>query len=515
MTENYSYLELRALHEIARVLAITGELKDQLLQTLGILSTWLGMERGMISILDLQTGEAWLDVARGVEVGTGEISYQPGEGITGKVAQTGRPMAIANLGKETLFLDRTGARKSLNRAELAFLCVPIFYQGKVVGVLSADKLAHQVENLEKEVQILSSVAELLGKVVHFRVVEEENRRLRRMLAEARRPTTNIIGRSKVIQEVLRLIDQVADTNTTVLINGETVTGKELVAKAIHENSRRRKGPLIQVNCAAMPDSLLESELFGHEKGAFTGAVTRRRGRFEEAQGGTIFLDEVGELSPIAQAKLLRVIQEREFQPLGSSRMVKVDVRVVTATNKDLEQEVAHGNFRSDLYYRLNVFPIFLPPLRERGPDILLLADYFVQKYAQEFGKEVKRISTGAIDMLMSYHWPGNVRELENCIERAVLLATGEAIDAWHLPPTLQMKPTGTQSVSRGKLEALVSAFERDLITDALKDVHGNQSQAARLLGTTKRIIQYKVEKYGVDPKRFRTKLSSGKARAKA
>jgi Nif-specific regulatory protein len=515
MTENYSYLELRALHEIARVLAITGELKDQLLQTLGILSTWLGMERGMISILDLQTGEAWLDVARGVEVGTGEISYQPGEGITGKVAQTGRPMAIANLGKETLFLDRTGARKSLNRAELAFLCVPIFYQGKVVGVLSADKLAHQVENLEKEVQILSSVAELLGKVVHFRVVEEENRRLRRMLAEARRPTTNIIGRSKVIQEVLRLIDQVADTNTTVLINGETGTGKELVAKAIHENSRRRKGPLIQVNCAAMPDSLLESELFGHEKGAFTGAVTRRRGRFEEAQGGTIFLDEVGELSPIAQAKLLRVLQEREFQPLGSSRMVKVDVRVVTATNKDLEQEVAHGNFRSDLYYRLNVFPIFLPPLRERGPDILLLADYFVQKYAQEFGKEVKRISTGAIDMLMSYHWPGNVRELENCIERAVLLATGEAIDAWHLPPTLQMKPTGTQSVSRGKLEALVSAFERDLITDALKDVHGNQSQAARLLGTTKRIIQYKVEKYGVDPKRFRTKLSSGKARAKA
>ncbi len=515
MTENYSYLELRALHEIARVLAASGDLKEQLQQTLGILSTWLGMERGMVSILDLQTGEAWLDVARGVDVGTGEISYQPGEGITGKVAQTGRPMAIANLGKETLFLDRTGARKSLNRAELSFLCVPIFYQGKAVGVLSADKLAQQVESLEKEVQILSAVAELLGKVVHFRVVEEENHRLRRMLAEAKRPTTHIIGRSKVIQEVLRLIDQVADTNTTVLINGETGTGKELVAKAIHDNSRRRKGPMIQVNCAAMPDSLLESELFGHEKGAFTGAVTRRRGRFEEAQSGTIFLDEVGELSPIAQAKLLRVLQEREFQPLGSSRTVHVDVRVVTATNKDLEQEVALGNFRSDLFYRLNVFPIFLPPLRDRGPDILLLADYFVQKYAQEFEKDVKRISTGAIDMLMSYHWPGNVRELENCIERAVLLTAGEAIDSWHLPPTLQMKPTGAQNVSRGKLEALVSAFERDLITDALKDVHGNQSQAARLLGTTKRIIQYKVEKYGVDPKRFRTKIPASQVRLKA
>ena len=508
MTENYNYVELRALHEIARVLSRTGELKDQLQQTLVILSTILGMERGMISILDMQTGEAWLDVARGVDVETGKISYQPGEGITGKVAQTGRPMAIANLGNETHFLDRTGARKTLNRDRLAFLCVPIFYQGRVVGVLSADKLAHQVESLDREVEILSAVAELLGKVVHFRAVDEENLRLRRMLAEARRPTTSIIGRSKVVEEVLRLIDQVADTNTNVLIHGETGTGKEMVARAIHENSRRRKGPMVQVNCAAMPDTLLESELFGHEKGAFTGAITRRRGRFEEAQSGSIILDEVGELSPVAQAKLLRVLQEREFQPLGSSRTVKVDVRVIAATNKDLEKEVAMGTFRSDLFYRLNVFPIFLPPLRERGPDILLLADYFVLKYAREFNKDVKRISTSAIDMLMSYHWPGNVRELENCVERAVLLANGEAIEAWHLPPTLQMKPVGMQNVSRGKLEALVSAFERDLITDALKDVRGNQSQAARLLGTTKRIVQYKVEKYGIDPKRFRAKAAS-------
>jgi len=508
MTANFSYVELRALHEIARVFSRSVELKDQLQQTLDILSTWLGMERGMISILDLHTGEAWLDVARGVDVQATRVCYQPGEGITGKVAQTGRPMGIANLSNEAHFLDRTGARKSLNRAELAFLCVPILYQGKVVGVLSADKLAHQVESIEREVEILSAVAELLGKIVHFRAVEEENRRLRRMLAEAKRPKTNIIGRSKVIQEVLRLIDQVADTNTTVLIHGETGTGKELVARAIHDNSRRAKGPMVQVNCAAMPDTLLESELFGHEKGAFTGAITRRRGRFEEAQGGTIFLDEVGELSPVAQAKLLRVLQEREFQPLGSSRMVKVDVRVVTASNKDLEQEVATGAFRSDLYYRLNVFPIFLPPLRERGPDILLLADFFVSRYSQEFSKDVKRISTSAIDLLMSYHWPGNVRELENCLERAVLLANSEAIEAWHLPPTLQMKPSGMQSASRGKLEALVGAFERDLITDALKDVRGNQSEAARLLGTTKRIIQYKVQKYGIDPRRFRSKAGS-------
>jgi len=309
----------------------------------------------------------------------------------------------------------------------------------------------------------------------------------------------------VVQEVLRLIDQVADSNTTVLIHGETGTGKELVAKAIHDNSRRSKGLLVQVNCAAMPDALLESELFGHEKGAFTGAIMRRRGRFEEANGGTIFLDEVGELSPVAQAKLLRVLQERTFQPLGSSRMVQVDVRVIAATNKDLEAEVANGAFRSDLFYRLNVFPIFLPPLRERGPDILLLADYFVLKYAREFNKNIRRISTLAIDMLMSYHWPGNVRELENCIERAVILSNGEAIEAVHLPPTLQMKPQELQDRNRGKLDVLVSAFERDLITDALKDARGNQSQAARLLGTTKRIVQYKIQRYGIEARRFRSK----------
>jgi len=506
--EDYSYLELQTLHEIALALTQSEEFRVQLEQVLEILSRRLGMERGMVSILDLRTGEARLDVARGVDIGKEGVTYQPGEGITGKVAQTGRPMAVADLGHETHFLDRTGARGKLDREGLAFLCVPIFYRNRVVGVLSADKLARQVRNLDHEVGFLGSVAELLGKVAHFRAVEEENLRLRRMVAEARRPKTSIIGRSKVIQEVLRQIDQVSDTNTTVLIHGETGSGKELVARAIHENSRRGRGPLVQVNCAAMPDTLLESELFGHEKGAFTGAVTRRRGRFEEAREGTIFLDEVGELSPIAQAKLLRVLQEKEFQPLGSSRTVKVDVRVVAATNKDLEQEVASGGFRSDLFYRLNVFPIFLPSLRERGPDILLLADYFVLKYSKEFEKRVTRISTAAIDMLMAYHWPGNVRELENCMERAVLLANGEAVEARHLPPTIQMKPENMQKRNRGKLEVLVSTFERDLITDALKDARGNQSQAARLLGTTKRIIQYKVQKYGVEARRFRAKSSA-------
>ncbi len=503
MNYQNTYTELNALYKIARALAGTAELKDQLHSVLDVLSTNLGMERGMISILDLQSGEAWLDVARGVELKEGRVSYQPGEGITGQVAQTGRPMAVRDLHQEALFLDRTGARKKLNRQELTFLCVPIFYQSRVVGVLSADKMSREVQDLDKEVELLGAVAELMGKVVHFRAVEEENKRLRKILAQPRRPKTNIIGRSKGIQEVLGMVDQVAETNSTVLIYGETGTGKELVAKALHENSKRSKGPLVRINCAAMPDTLLESELFGHEKGAFTGAVTRRRGCFEEARGGTIFLDEIGELSAVAQAKLLRVLQEKEFQPLGSSKTVQVDVRVVAATNKDLEQEVTKGNFRSDLYYRLNVFPIFLPALKDRGPDILLLADFFIVKYAREFSKQVKRISTAAIDLLLAYHWPGNVRELENCIERAVLLTDKESIESRHLPPSLQMKSRSMQQSGKGKMEMLVATFERDLITEALKDTQGNQAEAARLLGTTKRIMQYKVQKYNLDPKRFR------------
>lgn len=502
---SWSYEELQALYEIARVLASMDDLKEQLGLVLAIMSKNLGMDRGMISILDLQTGQAWLDVAHDLDVRSRSISYRLGEGITGKVAQTGRPMAISDLEHEPLFLDRTGARKGVDRNELIFLCVPIFYQGRVVGVLSADKLSRKVEDLDAEVELLTAVADLLGKAVSYRVIEEENRRLRKQLARASRPKTRIIGRSKGILEVLRLIDQVAASGSTVLIYGETGTGKELVAQGLHENSGRSKGPLIKVNCAAMPESLLESELFGHEKGAFTGAVTRRRGCFEEANGGTIFLDEVGELSPLAQAKLLRVLQEKEFQPVGSSRVVKVDVRVVAATNKDLEKEVRAGNFRSDLFYRLNVFPITIPPLRERGPDILLLADYFILRYAKEFGKRVMRISTAAIELLLAYHWPGNVRELENCIERAVLLSDGDTIESSHLPPSLQMQSEAGTGKKKGKFDVLVSNFERELIVDALKSMGGNQTKAARLLGTTKRIIQYKVKKYNIDPKLFKVR----------
>jgi len=284
---------------------------------------------------------------------------------------------------------------------------------------------------------------------------------------------------------------------TVLIYGETGTGKELVAKAIHENSPRAAGPLVRVNCAAIPESLLESELFGHEKGAFTGALTRRRGRFEEAHGGTIFLDEVGELPLGAQAKLLRVLQEREFEPLGSSKTVKVDVRIIAATNRDLQKEVESGKFRADLYYRLNAFTIHIPPLRDRGADILLLAEYFISKYSQELQKPVKRMSSAVAEILLNYHWPGNVRELENTIERAVLMSTGNTVEVFHLPPTLQPQNITPSEKSFGILKSMVESYERSIIMEALQASSGNISKAARLLQTTRRIIQYKAAKYGL------------------
>jgi Nif-specific regulatory protein len=305
-----------------------------------------------------------------------------------------------------------------------------------------------------------------------------------------------------MRQIYAQVSQVARSNATVLLRGESGTGKEMIANAIHYNSLRAKKPIIKINCAALPETLIEAELFGYEKGAFTGANQRKKGRFELADGGTLFLDEIGDLPLQTQVKLLRVLQEREFERLGGTETLKVNVRLITATNKNLEAEIAGGNFREDLFYRLNVFTIFLPPLRERKSDILLLSEHFLEKYEKIHGKVVKRISTPAIDMLTAYHYPGNVRELENAIERAVVVCDGNVIHGHHLPPTLQTAEV-SDTVTKATLESAVNAFERDLIQDTLKTTNGNCAKAANMLNTTERIINYKIKKYGIKPKRFR------------
>ena len=338
------------------------------------------------------------------------------------------------------------------------------------------------------------------RVEHERL-RDENRRLQTEL-KSKYTIGNIIGSSNRMREVYQMVSQVSRSNATVLIRGESGTGKELVANSIHYNSQRAANPFIKVNCAALPSNLIESELFGHEKGAFTGAIKQKMGKFELAHRGTIFLDEIGSINLDVQANLLRILQEKEFDRVGGQRTIKVDVRVIIATNKNLEQAVEDGTFRGDLYYRLNVFPIYMPPLRERKTDILLLADYFLEKYAKENHKDIRRFSTPAIDMLMQYHWPGNVRELENCIERAVLVCEEGVIHSYHLPPTLQTgKESGTLPAL--SLEEAVANLEREMIIDSLKNTRGNITGAAKILQTTVRKFAYKAQLYGIDYRTYR------------
>jgi Nif-specific regulatory protein len=305
-----------------------------------------------------------------------------------------------------------------------------------------------------------------------------------------------------MRRVYEMLLQVAPSDATVLITGESGTGKELVAAELHRLSKRVGEALIKLNCAALPESIIESELFGHEKGAFTGAVNQRKGRFELANRGTLFLDEVGELSSQVQVKLLRVLQERELERVGGSSTIKVDVRLIAATNRNLEEEVKTGRFREDLYYRLNVFPLHIPPLRERKSDIVLLADHFTEKYAEKNGKLIKRISGPAIDLLTSYSWPGNVRELENCIERAVILSQDAVIHSYNLPPSLQ-SAVYTNTEPTTTLEAALSRMEKELIVEALKISEGNMAAAARRLGITERQIGLRVHHYGINWRLYR------------
>ena len=451
-----------------------------------------------------------VEAATGAAQAGRNARYRVGEGITGQVVQSGRPVVVPRVSKEPGFLDRQRAcSRGPGTRSCSYLCVPIRVTGKTAGALGVVMPFQHQRTYESEVKFYSVIASMVGQAERLhKLIEadrkrlvDENTKLRQELRE-RYDLRNIVGTSRAMQHVYGEVAQVAGTNTTVLIRGESGTGKELVAHAIHYNSPRAKKPFIKVSCGALPESLIESELFGYERGAFTDARTLKKGRFELAHSGTLFLDEIGELSQSTQVKLLRVLQEREFERLGGTQPIKVNVRVVAATNKDLEAAVKAGTFREDLFYRLNVFGIYIPPLRERKADIPLLADHFVQRYASGHGIDVRRIATSAIDMLMSYHWPGNVRELENCIERAVLVCEGGVLHAHHLPPTLQTAEV-SNTLPRQSLDEALSLYEKDLILDALKAARGNRARAARLLHTTERIIGYAVRKHGIDPSRFK------------
>jgi len=498
--------EVELLSDISKALAESLDLELTLESILRLLEEHMRLRRGTINILDPDTETISIRVAHGLSETSKKLgTYRIGEGITGLVVQTGKEVVVPDINKDPRFLHRTGTRAASNK-RTSFYCVPIKLDGRTIGAFSADKEAGRVDDFEAILQMLNIISTMIGQAVkQHRLIEsdrrqlhDENLRLRQEL-KAKFNVTNIIGKSNAMQQIYRLIEQVAESNATVLIRGESGTGKDLVAHAIHYNSLRASKPFIKVNCTALPETLLESELFGHEKGAFTGATERKIGRFERAQGGTVFLDEIGDFSMQLQVKLLRVIQFKEFERLGGTDTIKANVRIIVATHKDLEEEIKNRLFREDLYYRINVFPIFMPPLRERKDDIILLADHFLEKYARENNKAINRISTPAINMLTSYHWPGNVRELENAIERAVLVCDSDVIRSEHLPPSLQMarrdEPRGAMSFTE-----IMQNKERELIIDALKRASGQQRKAAKDLGLTERILGYKIRKYGIYPR---------------
>jgi Nif-specific regulatory protein len=501
--------KLSTLLDASQALSGTLDLKAALHRVLEILGRHHGAVRSTIVLQNPDTHHLQVEAADGLIKRDAKVRYEIGEGITGRVVQSGRPVVVPRVSREPMFLNRAADRPELPQQELSYLCVPIILNRKAVGAIGVDLKFKPDRDFDRYVKFLGVVASMVSqalKVQHLieserRQLVEENTHLRQELRE-RYDFSNIMGTSSPMRQVYEQIAQVARTNTTVLIRGESGTGKELIAHAIHYNSLRGKKPFVKVSCAALPESLIESELFGYEKGAFTGAQARRKGRFELAESGTLFLDEIGEVNPGTQVKLLRVLQEREFERLGGTETIRANVRLIAATHKDMEQMIADGQFREDLYYRLNVFAIFVPPLRERKSDLLLLSDHFLEKFSRAHGKRIKRISTPAIDMLTSYHWPGNVRELENCLERAVLVCDGNVIHAHHLPPTLQTaEASGT--VTRLSLKDALAAYEKDLLQDALKTTRGNRAKAARLLNTTERILNYQVSKYGIDWHRFK------------
>lgn len=506
MARDYSNTnELTALYEISKLLGSSLNLKANLRGVMRVLSEYLDMNRGTVALRHLD--ELSIIAAHGMseeEIRRGR--YKLGEGIIGRVAKLGSPIVIPNIGDEPLFLNKTGARKTIKKENIAFLCVPIKFKNEVLGVMSVDRLfGAKGVSFEEDLRLLKIIASLLAQSVKLHqdvekereLLREEKENLSRQLKSKYR-VENMIGQSESIQEVFEAVNRVAPSKANVLLRGESGTGKELVAKAIHFMSARAKGPFIKFNCASIPEGLLESELFGHEKGAFTGAMVLRKGRFELAHGGSIFLDEIGDLPMSLQPKILRVLQEKEFERVGAEKTIKVDVRLIAATSRDLEELVSNGSFREDLYYRLNVVPVFLPSLRERTEDIPLLVEFFLKKYNTENQRSVV-ISPEVLKIFACYDWPGNVRELENTIERLVIMSGSNVIDASGLPLNIREQSAGSKYGIQIKdaLPSAIEEIEKIKIVDALQKTAGVQAQAARLLGITSRQIGYKIQKYNI------------------
>ncbi len=528
-THELNILLLAALYAVSRALSRSLAFNESLHDVLRVLHDEAEMRLGMISVVDPESGNLTTHALHNPDgPGLIDVYYQPGEGILGQVLEKQRTIKLARVADDARFLNRLG----IYQPELPFIAVPIKVGGNLRGVLAVQPEREEDGLLEERTQFVEMVANLIGQSLRLSLdVEQEKTTLLEERDSLRRTVRHqfgfdsVVGRSAVMRRVFDQARMVAKWNTTVLIRGETGTGKELIANAIHYNSPRARNALVKLNCAALPENLLESELFGHERGAFTGAVEARKGRFEQAHGGTLFLDEIGEVSPAFQAKMLRILQEGEFERVGGSKTIKVDVRIIAATHRDLEAAVDMGDFREDLFYRLNVMPIFLPPLRERIEDIPEIARHLLAKIGGDQKRKLS-LTDMAQRRLASHDWPGNVRELENCLERAAVLSEEGQIDVDLIRfPSSRERPSSPRPQRPAPLPPAADSFargganpgynpiseadvndpnlsEKERVIAALEQAGWVQAKAARILGMTPRQIAYRIQTLNIEVKQF-------------
>lgn len=504
-------VQMETLYRVSEALSRSLDVRRAPQEVLRILEDSAGLTRGMISVLDAESGDLVVSAVHGFALENFEsVRYQAGEGVLGLILEEGQTVALASVASNASFLNRLG----IYERRLPFIAAPIHVGGVLQGVLAVQPNRLEDGLLPVRTRFVEMVANLIGQSVKLsleverekQTIAEERDTLRRAV-RGQHGFDTIVGHAPAMRRIFEQIRMVSKWNTTVLIRGETGTGKELVANAIHYNSPRAKGPYVRLNCASLPENLLESELFGHEKGAFTGAVAARKGRFEMADGGSLFLDEIGEISPAFQAKLLRVLQEGELERVGGGRTIKVDVRMIAATHRDLESAVEEGKFREDLYFRLNVMPLALPALRERMEDVPEIARHLASRIAAAQGRELT-LTDGAIGRLIEYNWPGNVRELENCLERAAVMSETGVIEADLIRVQRSREPmTAPVGVPAAQVAKRVDVndpdiSERERVIAALEQAGWVQAKAARLLNMTPRQIAYRIQILGIEVRQF-------------
>jgi Nif-specific regulatory protein len=518
-TLNFAYNQMELLYEIAVMLTNTTEVKDTIEKGMRLLKRHQYLQRCALYLLN--TDEDILELYTSIDLSPQQqmmAKYKLGEGATGLAAKSAEPIVIENVHNSIDYLNKLG---HINTHDVSYVAVPILKDDEVIGVISANMDNKTIPNFDEIVRILTIIGSLfIGAMTTQQKYHQEKMELTELQSYykdeilSKSKFENIIGASTKMKQIFSMLETVSPSDATILVRGETGTGKELIATAIHNLSRRKNGPFIKLNCAAISETLLESELFGHEKGAFTDARETRKGRFELADNGTLFLDEIGDITPALQVKLLRILQEQEFERVGGTKTIKTNVRLVAATNRNLEEMVKKGEFREDLFYRLNVIPINLPPLRERYEDVKLLIEHYLQKFLKEHHKKMT-ISKEALELLLNYPWPGNIRELQNTMERIVLICPdGEVIPEMlnHVLPFNYQKllmtntPQEIQPIPAIEEEKplnpptkkTIKEMEKESIIQALIDSKGIRTKAAAQLGMTARQIGYKIKKYDID-----------------